>query len=679
LWWSISIPIVSILFVSLIFWRFCYKAETPPITTIAKSGITHLDTIDFNHTRASYIKGEWAFYPEELLTPDELSILPKNRFTSIPGKLKGENIDNHTHGFGTFQMELILAEERPPLTLFFPLISTAGKIWINHTLVKEVGQIGLNPTSHKGKIGNISIPIPLDENKLTITIQSSNFNYEYYGPINLIVAESNYSDNQVKMVKAWTNFFAGSLIALTIIHVFLFVLYPKEKSYLFLALICLAVALRALVYYKGSFFLPELLPNLEFELWKKLEFISVYSTLVFFPLYIHYSFIKKAKTRFVFVMAGIGAVFSIVPFFTTFTVFSGILDYAHGLFIVEFIFAGLVLYNNRGSSESQILLYGLLASTPIIILELLTNSRVIYIPFNNMVELAVLIFFLFQSFLLARKNAKAFKWAEKLNQNLEIQVADRTKDLQTSNQIKDSLISIISHDLKSPINSLKGVLNLMKLGYTSAEENQKMMGHIEGEMENVNCLLDNLLYWYSTQSKGIRISKNEINLNEIISNHIKLFNQPCINKNIKIDLKICSKSKVWADMDILSLAIRNLISNAIKFTPKNGTIKINTLECDENIHLIIKDTGVGMDEKKIKEILFSEPLSTQGTQNEKGHGLGLALTRKFLFAMGAKIKVSSKLNQGTEFQIILETFNEQVLTNKTTQEKGFLGCKTYSN
>jgi signal transduction histidine kinase len=673
LWWSISIPIVSILFVSLIFWRFCYKAETPPITTIAKSGITYLDSIDFIHTKASYIKGEWAFYPEELLTPEDLLSLPKNRFTSIPWGLKDEKPSHYSYGHGTFQMELVLPENRPPLTLYFPFISTAAKIWINSYLVKEFSIIGTNSSSHKGNIGNISLPIPQGENKITITIQSSNYNYEYYGPVIPIISESGYADNQVKMVKAWTNFFAGSLVALTIIHIFLFALYTKEKPYLLLALICLAVAMRALIYNKGSFFLPELLPNIEFIFWKKLEYIAVYSILIFFPLYIHFSFIKKTKTQLVYVLAGIGAVFSIIPLFTSFPFFSGILDYAHVLFVVEFIYAGVVLYNNRGSAESQILLYGLLASTPIILLELLTNSNVIYIPFNNMVELAVLIFFLFQSFLLARKNAKAFKWAEQLNQNLEVQVADRTKDLQISNQIKDSLISIISHDLKSPINSLKGVLNLMKLGYTSAEENQNMMGHIEGEMENVNCLLDNLLYWYSTQSKGIRISKTEINLNETISNHIILFNQPCINKNIKIDLNICANASIWADKDIVSLAIRNLVSNAIKFTPKNGIIKLSTLNYGDTIHLTIKDTGVGMDENKIKEILHSEPLSTPGTQNEKGHGLGLALTRKFLFAMGAKIKVSSKPNYGTEFTIFLESYKNQEISEDINQEIKSLG------
>jgi signal transduction histidine kinase len=638
------------------FFFCCHAVGADNVNGIeVRKGKADLRSANISSTTFFTIRGDWKFFKGVLLTPEQTKI-NDYQYKRVPGSWDTYVIDK-LFGVATYQLEILLPEKQTQLTLYFPMISTATKIWVNENLALKQGVLGTNPEDHHGTIGHLLINLPDNEEHVVITIQVSNFSF----PTSGIVATPTIGPTlalykQLSTSKGWANLYSGSLIALSILHLILFTLYRKEKSYLILALICLSISIRALVRNQGALFLPDLLPVVEIEYWKRLEYFVVYSLLTLFPLYICNTFRHKCPKPPIYIFNGLGILFCITTLLTTVTFFMNLLNYAHTLFVIEFVFAGIVFTKNRYTDEARIILFGILASIPFILFEILANSGLISIQISNRLELGILIFFLFQSFLLAKKNAKAFFWADKLNRTLENVVEERTKELQESNQIKDALISVISHDLKSPINSLKGALNLLNQGYTTKEENKTLLDRVENQMGNVSFLLDNLLSWSSTQSDGIKIKKSKLNLSKIVSDYTGFFLHSAGLKNITIHNGVTQLIFAQADPDIVSLAIRNLLSNAIKFTPTCGVIEISTTIVEDKIQLQIRDNGVGMDEEIITQILSAERITTLGTGNEKGYGLGLSLTRKFLNAMGAQIQVESKPSQGSTFTITLDTY-----------------------
>jgi signal transduction histidine kinase len=655
-----KVAIAGIAFCFILPSFYCSLAQgAGKVTKIeVRKGKADLRSVDFSISSFSIIKGDWKFYKGLLLTPEQT----KNRryqYKRAPASWD-TGVTDELFGVATYQLEILLPEKHPQLTLYFPMISSATKIWINENLAVEQGALSTNPDSHHGTLGHLLINLPDNEELVLLTIQVSNFSFPASGILATpTIGLTSALYKQLNTSKGWANLYSGSLIALSILHLILFTLYRKEKSYLILVFICLSVSVRAMVRNQGALFLPDLMPLVDIEYWKRLEYFSVYSLLILFPLYICSTFRYKCPEKPIFIFSGLGVLFCATTLLTSVTFFMNQLDYAHAIFVLEFIFAGVVFTKNRYSEEARIILFGLLASLPFIFFEILANSGVITIQISNRLELGTLIFFLFQSFLLAKKNAKAFFWADKLNRTLENVVEERTQELQISNQVKDTLISVISHDLKSPINSLKGTLNLLNQGYTTMEENKTLLDRVENQMGNVSFLLDNLLSWSSTQTEGIKVNKSKLDLSKIVSDYTGFFLHSAEIKNISIINGVMQNIFVLADPDIVGLALRNVLSNAIKFTPVAGTIEICATIIQEKIQLRIRDNGNGMSEEMTAQILNTERITTPGTGNEKGHGLGLSLTRKFLNAMGAEIQVESKLFQGTTFSITLDTYTHE--------------------
>ncbi|OYT17868.1 MAG: hypothetical protein B7C24_00360 [Bacteroidetes bacterium 4572_77] len=232
-----------------------------------------------------------------------------------------------------------------------------------------------------------------------------------------------------------------------------------------------------------------------------------------------------------------------------------------------------------------------------------------------------------------------------------------TQALKESNKTKDKFISIIAHDLKSPFNSLLGFTELLnnKFDDYDLNEKKKFIGIIHEGLQNSLKLLDNLLYWAQTQKGTIAYHPEKINLFLISKETSELLNLSIKNKSIKLINQLAVNIYVKADKNMLKTIIRNLLSNAIKFTHKYGEISISTVsmpnkEQKKFVTIKVSDTGVGIS-KKAQSKLFNiaENISTKGTENEKGTGLGLILCKEFIEMHGGKIWVESEVNKGTSF------------------------------
>ncbi len=239
---------------------------------------------------------------------------------------------------------------------------------------------------------------------------------------------------------------------------------------------------------------------------------------------------------------------------------------------------------------------------------------------------------------------------------MEEKIKTRTAELEQLNQTKDKLFSIISHDLRSPVTSFQSVTQLLK-HYASRGETHKIEGlydKIEQSGNRLNFLLDNLLNWSLSQGSQITCHFETINLvsffNEITALYCDLF----IAKNISLTVAIPSGIAVMADHNTLSVIFRNLLNNALKFTPRNGTVTLSAVQSVDVIEISIEDTGAGMDTETVKKLFtLCDRKSTIGTEKEKGTGLGLLLVHEFVLLNNGKIAVESKPNVGTTFIIEL--------------------------
>ncbi|MGB3145396.1 MAG: ATP-binding protein, partial [Maribacter sp.] len=248
---------------------------------------------------------------------------------------------------------------------------------------------------------------------------------------------------------------------------------------------------------------------------------------------------------------------------------------------------------------------------------------------------------------------------KKLNKILESQalvLQDKEKTLKNINQNQDRLFSIVGHDLKGPIYSLKELLNLYLEDENGKEYFEKFAPKLKEDLEQVEFTLGNLLQWGSIQMKGFSINTEKIEVKTEIDKTITLFRKSLSNKSITIINKISESEYVLADINHFQIIFRNLISNAIKFTPEEGEIVISSKRKNENLIIEVRDNGLGIS-KDILVKLFedNEHHSTYGTNLEKGTGLGLRLTKEMVYHNKGEITVESEVGSGTSFYVLLST------------------------
>jgi signal transduction histidine kinase len=225
----------------------------------------------------------------------------------------------------------------------------------------------------------------------------------------------------------------------------------------------------------------------------------------------------------------------------------------------------------------------------------------------------------------------------------------RSEELERLNQVKDKFFSIISHDLRSPINALAGLLDLLDKGAVKPEELSRHIHELKSRFNHTRTLLNNLLDWTLLQMDKLSLQATRIDIQKMVDENIQLLGS-VPNKQIQLHNKIPANTIGLADSNTINLVIRNLMTNAIKFTNDGGEVVISTEDKDTEWLIVVTDNGVGIDDDVLK-ILFDKtaPYTTRGTANEKGTGLGLILCKEFVEKNGGRISVQSRVGKGSRF------------------------------
>ena len=242
--------------------------------------------------------------------------------------------------------------------------------------------------------------------------------------------------------------------------------------------------------------------------------------------------------------------------------------------------------------------------------------------------------------------------------NYNEQIVVQSKRIEELNQLKDRLFAIISHDLRSPFNSLKSVLKLLLTSDLSQERIQTIVPMLHKNMTTVSELLDNLLSWSKSQLNGEAIKLSNFDINQIVLKDFELFETQAAVKKIKLKNEIPIDTIVFADLNMTEIVLRNLVSNAIKFCKENGTIVISGIKQGIDTEFSVSDEGVGISPENIEKIFQDKGrFTTLGTKNESGTGLGLLLCKDFIEKQNGKIGVESIQNTGSRFWFTLPSGN----------------------
>lgn len=227
----------------------------------------------------------------------------------------------------------------------------------------------------------------------------------------------------------------------------------------------------------------------------------------------------------------------------------------------------------------------------------------------------------------------------------------RELELQELNETKNKFFSIIAHDLRAPIGSLNSLIDLLKDNQISPKDFMQFAPKLSEQVKSISFTLNNLLVWGQAQMKGTISRPSLINLQLIANNSILLLKELANKKNIVITNNIPYSAKAFIDEDQINLVFRNLISNAIKFTPQDGKIMIFAKENSGFWEVEIRDNGVGISQEIIDVILSKKTQfgTTYGTENEKGTGLGLNLCKEMIKKNKGTMWIESKVNIGTSF------------------------------
>lgn len=672
-------------FLLLLFSMCVNQLEADPV---AEKGILDLRSIaDPDHFSVK-LNGEWEFYWKQMLYPHDFQKqgLTPDHYGMVPSYWTDyqHSINAGKYGYATYRLLVLLPEGyRNALGIDLPVFDSSYDLYING---RYIGGAGIT-----GKSEEESIPgyervfariLPTDT--LDIIINVSNYHHRrggFWMPVKL----GTFSETQKKLAGAWAMEWStiSFLLGFSLLFLFFYIAAPTEKILVCFSMVAAGLAAR-------PFFTNHLLINNVVELpWQwivKAEYIGLFFTIVAMSWFAFHLY----KSRYaIFTARVITVIFSaafLIVLFTPVTVFS----YAVLLFYPSvFLVLGYLLFRSlkgiiKGNRVDYIYLalFVLIISGGIndILVSLGKSARGTGYILSYIVVSVVFI----QATLLLYKWIKAFQEKEKLrlemqymNRNLELLVKERTqelirineeieiqnsriarqnKELSDTIQLKNKIFSVIAHDLRSPVVNILYMLNLLK----EKEYKEKYDTFANSSIDyaqRVIGLLENMLVWGRGQEDKIKFSPSSHDLADIILTNLSIFKETADNKEISVNFTQVGSPVAYCDRDLLDIIIRNLFSNAVKYTPRKGRISIflkDRKSTGEGIMLKICDNGAGMSEEMQRTIFTSaEVQSTPGTENEKGTGLGLKLCYELVKLNNGSIYVESRINEGTCFIITL--------------------------
>jgi two-component system sensor histidine kinase ChiS len=655
----------------------CTIVNASDLAPLAVKGVLDLREYDFRLQGPLKLEGEFEFYWNQMLDPaidGDTGIVGYIRVPGSWNRLRGQQPEVTRYGFATYRLVLLLPPGVEELSFKIEDVYSASGYFLSGKAIDYLGFPGVNKYQTLIKYSRPLVTGTVSSQPAELLVKVSNFDHMYSGIKGGITMGL---PGQMRLLREKElfrgHFLIGAFLIIGIYFLGLF-LIRSEQYRLHFAILCILMALRVSMILELPF-IQSL--NLNGLTWARLDYMNIYFFAPFFTLMIRSIFPYEFPIRVFRTILYISAVFIVLVAISPVSLFS----YSLPWFFVFFILVSLVflyvvvLAWGRGRSHAPAFTIGLLVLFMGTLNDMLNEIDLIQTPY--IVHYTMFIYLLVYAYIFADKSNHMHQQSEKLareasqvKNNLEEQVEERTmellsvsrqleqqkKKLESSNRdlveamnARNRLFSIIGHDIRAPIGYTRQALEMMMENKEMPEqERDELLRMMASSSEVTYNLLDNLLVWGRTQTGRLKAIPTRFQLKALVDESLELVSIGIREKKLKVEVFISEEHYLEADRDHLYIVIRNLVSNAIKFTPEKGSIYISSKKHRGEVVVSIRDNGIGIPEA-VRSKLFDARsyVSTGGTRGEKGSGLGLKICQEIIQANQGWIKIESGEGSGT--------------------------------
>jgi len=619
--------------------------------SIPEKGVLDLSGTKFTSNSIYNLNGEWEFYWEKLLTPasykDE-KMSGSGIMVSVPSywesyEVNGEKLTGE--GYGTYALTIILPQGyRSGLCIDIPLFDVAYNFYLDNKLVGRNGKVGSTREKEEAWYEPSRFCYVPDTDTLQILIQVSNFHHRRGGFWqSLLIGGTKGILVKAERRKIFNYSTIGVLFFFTIFFVIFWTFSRKETIMLLFALTTLGILIRSVVtglYISNNFiYIP--------WAWQiRMEYFGTYLANLAGMIFLHRMFprnyMKHVITGNTILTALMMVCVVTIPprlFSYTMLVFQPLIL----LFLTHYLlvsFFGML----RGKITDALFFISLG-----LFIYALTND-ILLANSAGSVSNTYLSQISFQVFIFAMSVMIIMQWVS--NYNIRVQ-------LESSLRFKNKVLSVIAHDLKNPIASIAQFSDLLvtKPGLVGKRQ---ILDSLQESSQAAVALLDNLLYWGRSQADELSVSSEDLKMESLIAEVIALFTHMAAQKEVTLHSSVFPGTTAYADKALIKIVIRNLVSNAIKFTPGKGTVTIQVQPEKNEVRVSVSDTGIGIKQEILEQFNKAGQLkSTMGTDKEIGTGLGLQLVSDLVEKSGGKLIIDSKTGKGSTFTFILPVGKQQ--------------------
>jgi len=637
------------------------------------------------------LNGQWEFYWGQMLRPADFHSPVKpgpayfGRIPSYWTDFPADSVKTAGEGYATYRLLIILPPGfRKSLGFDVPVFDSSYDIYVGGLLMGSNGITGRTeeestPDYHRNFFRFNPVSDTVD-----VIINVSNFHHRR-GGFWLPLTTGTFPAVQKQVAAAWARDWAAMsiLIGFAFLFLFFYFIFARDRQMAFFSLATIGLAIRPL--FTSNFLIYNLMP-ISWVWIVRWEYIDLYLILVGWYWFAstlypgkYFRFITIAITCFF-------AAASILTIYLPVKVFSHITFIYYPLLILLLLYT--IVQSIRGILRKNYVDYAYLTAFSILTLAAIHDVRVSLAKSSTgpgyILSFILILFVFIQAVLLLYKWVKAYSEKEKLQKELEfmnrnlgalveertqeinkrkeeieiqsIKIANQNRQLSETIHLKNKIFSVIAHDLRSPVVNILYMLNLLKEEEFRDKYDEFANSSIEYAQQVIN-LLENMLVWGRGQEEKIKFSPGYHDISDIVLTNLSIFKDTADKKEISMNFTQIGDSKAYIDKDLLDIIIRNLLSNAIKYTPRGGRISIllkDKKNTGEGIVVKVCDNGIGIPPDKQGDLFTAaEIVSSPGTENEKGTGIGLKLCHELIKLNNGRISVESRDGEGTCFTVAL--------------------------
>ena len=668
------IRIVTYLFVLAVCTLSDLHAQQEPLV---EKGILDLREYDFIANGPINVRGEFEFYWNQMLSPALEEEKGEMIYAKVPGswtQLRKEHPEVNRHGFATYRVQILLPEQVDEMAFRIEDVYSASGYFLNGKAIDYLGFPGVNKYQTVIRISRPLMIGAVNDQQIELLIRVSNFENRLSGIVGGITlgrVSQMQESRQKELFRG--HFLIGAFLIIGIYFLGLY-LIRTEHYRLYFSLLCFLMALRVSMMIEIP--LLETL-NLNGLSTARLDYLNIYFFAPFFILMIRSIFPIEFPKLIYRMSLWASTVFIVIVVVSPISLFTFSMPLFFGFFIlVSLIFLYVIaLAWIRGRSHAPAYTLGLLILFGGTLNDMLNEVEVIETIY--MVHYTMFVYLLVYAYIFADKSnylqKKSQKLAEEVSQvknHLEDLVEERTTELQSVStelerqkeklestnsdlveaiNARNRLFAIIGHDVRAPIGyNLQALEMLITNPEPSEKERQELLKMMASSSEVTYNLLDNLLVWGRSQTGKLKATPVRVKLKDLIDESLELINIGLKEKHLKVEVYVSEEHYVEADRDQLYIVIRNLVSNAMKFTPEKGSIYISSKRLDGEVVISVRDTGIGIPDAILNKLLDAKShVSTNGTRGEKGSGLGLKICQEIVQTNKGWMRIESSSGEGT--------------------------------